>query len=324
MVRGIQFDRFGGPEVLQYREVPIGDPAPGQARVAHSAIGLNFIDVYHRTGLYPLTLPSGLGGEASGVVVAVGSGVTHVRAGDRVAYTAPAPLGSYAQERLLDARWLVKLPPPISDHAGAAMMLKGLTAWYLLKRSYRVTGGDWVVLYAAAGGVGLIAGQWARHLGARVIGVVSTPEKRELALANGCEQVVLAGDDVPARVREITGGKGVPAVYDSVGRDTFVQSLDCLRPHGVMVSFGNSSGKVEPFALAELTKRGSLYVTRPTLYDFIRERADLEAGSTELFDLVQRGVIEIGVHQTYALADAATAHRDLEARRTTGSTVFIP
>jgi NADPH2:quinone reductase len=324
MVRAIQFDRFGGPEVLQYREIPVGDPGPGQARVAHAAIGLNFIDVYHRTGLYPLALPSGLGGEGAGVVVSVGAGVTHVRAGDRVAYTAPAPLGSYAQERVLDARWLVRLPPAISDQSGAAMMLKGLTAWYLLKRSYRVAPGDWIVLYAAAGGVGSITSQWARELGARVIGVVSTPAKRELALANGCEQVVLADENVPARVREITGGKGVPVVYDSVGRDTFLQSLDCLRTHGVLVSFGNSSGKVEPFALAELTKRGSLYVTRPTLYDFIRERADLDAGSAQLFELVQTGVIEIGVHQTYSLADAAAAHRDLEARRTTGSTVLIP
>jgi NADPH2:quinone reductase len=324
MVRAIQFDRFGGPEVLQYREIPVGDPGPGQARVAHAAIGLNFIDVYHRTGLYPLALPSGLGGEGAGVVVSVGAGVTHVRAGDRVAYTAPAPLGSYAQERVLDARWLVRLPPAISDQSGAAMMLKGLTAWYLLKRSYRVAPGDWIVLYAAAGGVGSITSQWARELGARVIGVVSTPAKRELALANGCEQVVLADENVPARVREITGGKGVPVVYDSVGRDTFLQSLDCLRTHGVLVSFGNSSGKVEPFALAELTKRGSLYVTRPTLYDFIRERADLDAGSAQLFELVQAGVVEIGVHQTYSLADAAAAHRDLEARRTTGSTVLIP
>jgi NADPH:quinone reductase len=324
MVRVIQFDRFGGPEVLQSREVPARAPGSGEALVRHAAIGLNFIDVYHRTGLYPLTLPSGLGGEAAGVVVSVGAGVTHVSAGDRVAYTAPAPLGSYSEERVLDARWLVRLPSAISDQAGAAMMLKGLTAWYLLKRSYRVVPGDWIVLYAAAGGVGLIAAQWARHLGARVIGVVSTPAKGELALANGCEQFVLADDDVAARVRALTGGKGVPAVYDSVGRDTFTQSLDCLRPHGVMVSFGNSSGKVEPFALAELTKRGSLYVTRPTLYDFIRERANLEAGSAELFELVQRGVVQISVHQTYPLAEAATAHRDLEARRTTGSTVLVP
>jgi NADPH2:quinone reductase len=324
MVRAIQFDRFGGPEVLQYREVAVAEPGPGQARVKHSAIGLNFIDVYHRTGLYPLALPSGLGGEAAGVVVATGAGVTQVRVGDRVAYTAPAPLGSYSEERVLDARWLVKLPRAIADRTGAAMMLKGLTAWYLLKRSYPVKRGDWILLYAAAGGVGLIAAQWARHLGARVIGVVSTEDKRALALAHGCEQVVLAGDDVRARVRELTGGSGVPVVYDSVGRDTFFQSLDCLRPHGLMVSFGNSSGKVEPFALHELTKRGSLYVTRPSLQDFIRERVDLDAGSSELFALVEKGVIEIAVNQTYALKDAATAHRDLEARRTTGCTVLLP
>jgi len=323
MVLAVQFDRFGGPEVLQYREVAVGDPKAGEARIAHTAVGLNFIDVYHRTGLYPLALPSGLGGEGAGVVVATGPGVAHVRKGDRVAYTAPAPLGSYSQERILDARWLVRLPEGISDRAGAAMMLKGLTAWYLLERSYRVARGDWILLYAAAGGVGLITAQWARHLGARVIGVVSTTTKRELALAHGCEHVLLSSADVPAQVRELTGG-GVPVVYDSVGRDTFMQSLDCLRPHGVMVSFGNSSGRVEPVALAELTKRGSLYVTRPTLYDFIRARADLDSASAELFGLVQQGVVEIAVNQTYALRDAADAHRDLEARRTTGSTVLLP
>lgn len=324
MVRAIQFDRFGGPEVLQYREVAVANPGPGQARVRHTAVGLNFIDVYHRTGLYPLPLPSGLGSEAAGVVVATGSGVEHVKAGDRVAYNAPGSLGSYSQERVLDARWLVKLPQAIDDRTGAAIMLKGLTAWYLLKGSFAVGRGDWILLYAAAGGVGLIVAQWARHLGARVIGVVSTDAKRALALENGCEHVLLASDDVRARVRELTGGKGVPVVYDSVGRDTFFQSLDCLRPHGLMVSFGNSSGKVAPFDLQELSKRGSLYVTRPTLGDFIRERADLAAGTTELFELIERGVIKIAVNQTYALADAASAHRDLEARRTTGSTVLLP
>lgn len=323
MTRAIRFDAFGGPEVLDYREVELGAPGEGEARVAHRAIGLNFIDVYHRTGLYPLTLPSGLGGEGAGIVTAVGGGVTHVAPGDRVAYTAPAPLGSYADERVVDARWLVKLPAGIAVETGAAMMLKGLTAWYLLKRSFKVAPGNWILLYAAAGGVGLIAAQWARELGARVIGVVGTPAKRELALAHGCEHVLLDGDDVPHRVRELSGG-GVPVVYDSVGRTTFYQSLDCLRPHGVLVSFGNSSGKVEPFGLHELTKRGSLYVTRPTLYDFIRERASLEAGTAELFALVERGRIEIAVNQTYALRDAAQAHRDLEARKTTGCTVLIP
>jgi len=324
MARAIQFDRFGGPEVLQYREVQVPDPGPGQARVKHTAVGLNFIDVYHRTGLYPLPLPSGLGSEAAGVVVAVGAGVDHVQAGDRVAYNSPGSLGAYSQERVLDARWLVKLPSAIDDRTGAAIMLKGLTAWYLLKGSFAVARGDWILLYAAAGGVGLIAAQWARHLGARVIGVVSTEQKRALALENGCEHVLLAGDDIRARVRELTGGKGVPVVYDSVGRDTFFQSLDCLRPHGLLVSFGNSSGKVAPFELQELTKRGSLYVTRPTLGDFIRARIDLEAGTRDLFGLIERGTIKIAVNQTYPLADAASAHRDLEARRTTGATVLLP
>jgi NADPH2:quinone reductase len=322
-VRAIQFDRFGGPEVLEYREIELRGVGPGQARVAHRAIGLNFIDVYHRTGLYPLTLPSGLGSEGAGVVTAVGEGVMHVRLGDRVAYTAPAPLGSYADERVLDAHWLVRLPEAIEFETGAAMMLKGLTAWYLLQRSYRVAAGDWIVLYAAAGGVGLIASQWARELGVRTIGIVGNPAKRELALSHGCEHVLVDGEDIPRRVREISGG-GVPVVYDSVGKASFFQSLDCLRPHGMLVSFGNSSGKVEPFALAELTKRGSLYVTRPTLYDFIRERAALEAGCRALFDLVTRGRIAIEVHQKYALRDAAQAHRDLEARRTTGCTVLAP
>jgi len=323
MTHAIRFESFGGPEVLQYREVEVPEPGEGEARVAHRAIGVNFIDVYHRTGLYPLTLPSGLGGEGAGVVTAVGLGVRHLKAGDRVAYTAPPPLGSYSDERVVAARCLVKLPAAIGEETAAAMMLKGLTAWYLLKRSYKVATGDWIVLYAAAGGVGLIATQWARELGARVIGVVSTPAKRELALARGCEHVLLDGDDVPRRVRELSGG-GVPVVYDSVGRTTFYQSLDCLRPHGVLVSFGNASGKVEPFGLHELMRRGSLYVTRPTLQDFIGERASLEAGAAELFALVEKRRVEIEVNQKYALRDAAQAHRDLEARKTTGSTVLIP
>ncbi|HVY65767.1 MAG TPA: quinone oxidoreductase [Gammaproteobacteria bacterium] len=323
MVWAIRFEQFGGPEVLKYQQVEVGEPKPGEARIAHRAIGLNFIDVYHRTGLYPMALPSGLGGEGAGVVVAVGAGVTHVRPGDRVAYTASGTLGAYAEERILDARVLVRLPDGIDDRTGAAMMLKGLTAWYLLKKSYRVAAGDFILLHAAAGGVGLIASQWARELGARVIGVVGSTAKREVALAHGCEHVLLDSEDLPRRVREITG-TGVPVVYDSVGRATFFQSLDCLRPHGLLVSFGNSSGRVEPFGLNELQKRGSLYVTRPTLGDFIRERRDLEQGAGELFDLVQRGRIRIEVNQTYALRDAAQAHRDLEARRTTGSTVLVP
>ena len=323
MTRAIRFESFGGPEVLQYREVEVPEPGEGEARVAHRAIGVNFIDVYHRTGLYPLTLPSGLGGEGAGVVTAVGPGVRHLKAGDRVAYTAPPPLGSYSDERVVAARCLVKLPDAIGDETAAAMMLKGLTAWYLLKRSFKVASGDWILLYAAAGGVGLIAAQWARELGARVIGIVSTSAKRELALRLGCEHVLLDGDEIPRRVRELSGG-GVPVVYDSVGRTTFYQSLDCLRPHGVLVSFGNASGKVEPFGLHELMRRGSLYVTRPTLQDFIGERASLEAGAAELFALVEKRRVEIEVNQKYALRDAAQAHRDLEARKTTGSTVLIP
>jgi NADPH:quinone reductase len=323
MVSAIRFERFGGPEVLEVRQVDVAAPGPNEARIRHRAVGLNFIDVYYRTGLYPIALPSGLGGEGAGVVLEVGSAVTHVRPGDRVAYTASATLGAYADERVLDARVLVKLPDAIGDDTAAAMMLKGLTAWYLLKRSYRVAAGDFIVFHAAAGGVGLIATQWARELGARVIGIVGTAAKRELALAHGCDHVLLDTEDLPKRVREITGG-GAPVVYDSVGRSTFFKSLDCLRPHGLLVSFGNASGKVEPFGLQELQKRGSLYVTRPTLGDFIRERRDLEAGSGELFDLVQRGCVRIEVNQKYALRDAAQAHRDLEARRTTGSTVLIP
>ncbi|HEY3516436.1 MAG TPA: quinone oxidoreductase [Gammaproteobacteria bacterium] len=323
MTRAIRFESFGGPEVLEYREVEVAPPRDGEAHVVHRAIGVNFIDVYHRTGLYPLTLPSGLGSEGAGVVTAVGGGVGHVKVGDRVAYTAPMSLGSYSDERVVDARWLVKLPDAIDEQTGAAIMLKGLTAWYLLKRSFKVASGDWILLYAAAGGVGLIAAQWARQLGARVIGIVSTPEKRELALAHGCEHVLLDGDDIPRRVRELSNG-GVPVVYDSVGRTTFYQSLDCLRPHGVMVSFGNASGKVEPFGLHELMRRGSLYVTRPTLYDFIGERASLEAGAAELLSLVAERRVRIEVNQTYALRDAAQAHRDLEARKTTGSTILVP
>ena len=279
MTRAIRFDSFGGPEVLQYREVELAAPGQGEARVAHRAIGVNFIDVYHRTGLYPLTLPSGLGGEGAGVVTAVGPGVTHVRPGDRVAYTAPAPLGSYADERVVDARWLVSLarrdrrPRRRGDDAEGPHGLVSAEA-QLPRRS-----GDWILLYAAAGGVGLITAQWARELGARVIGIVEHGRRSASSRsAHGCEHVLLDGDDDSAPRPRALGG-GVPVVYDSVGRTTFFQSLDCLRPHGVLVSFGNSSGKVEPFGLHELTKRGSLYVTRPTLYDFIRERGALEAGA---------------------------------------------
>ena len=324
MTRAIRIDEFGGPEVLRFRKVDVGAPGPGQVRIAHTAIGLNMIDTYFRNGLYPIGLPSGLGSEAAGVVTAIGDGVSGVEVGQRVAYASSPPLDGYSEERLIDAGLLVALPDGIGNETAAAMMLKGLTAWYLLTRSYRVEAGDRVVLYAAAGGVGLIAAQWANQLGARVIGVVSTEEKRALALDKGCEHVVLADDDLVGRVRELTDGKGVAAVYDSVGRDSFYQSLDCLRRHGVMVSFGNASGAVEPFAPLELAKRGSLYVTRPTLWDFVGERADLERGAAALFDVVESGGVNIDVRQRYPLAEAATAQIDLARRATVGSTVLLP
>lgn len=324
MTRAIRIDRFGGPEVLTWRGVEVGDPGEGQARIRHTAVGLNMVDTYYRTGLYPLTLPSGLGSEGAGVVVAVGPGVEGLRAGMRVAYTSVLPLDAYSEERLVDAGRLVLLPEDIDEKRAAAMMLKGLTTWYLLTRSYAVRPGDFILLYAAAGGVGSIASQWAASIGARVIGVVGSERKRAEALRNGCETVLLATDDVVGRVRELTGGRGVPVVYDSIGRDTFMQSLDCLRPHGVMVSFGNASGPVEPLAPLELAKRGSLYLTRPTLIDFIRERGDLDAGCAALFERVRRGAVRIDIGQEYPLERAADAHRDLEARKTLGSTILLP
>jgi NADPH2:quinone reductase len=317
----IRIRKHGGPDVLEYVEVELPEPAPGEARIRHTAIGLNFIDTYHRTGLYPTELPAGLGSEAAGVVEAVGPGV-ELMPGERVAYTG-RPADAYSQRRNFPAARLVPLPDQISDESAAACFLKGMTAWYLLHRSYAVKAGDPILLYAAAGGVGLIVGQWAKHLGATVIGVVSTDEKAELARASGCDHVIMANDsDLPGKVRSLTDGAGVAAVYDSVGRDTFYASLDSLRPHGVMVSFGNASGPVEPFAPAELAKRHSLYVTRPTLFDFIDTRERLLEGANALFDVMKSG--KISVNQHYALKDAAQAHRDLEARKTTGSTVLIP
>jgi NADPH2:quinone reductase len=320
----IRISKFGGPEVLEWVEVPLRAPQRGEAHVRHTVVGLNYLDTYFRSGLYPIKLPSGIGSEAAGVVVAVGEDVKHVRPGQRVAYIAPPPTDAYAEERILDARWLVGIPDGVTDEAAAAMMLKGLTSWYLLHRTYAVKAGDWILLYAAAGGVGLIAAQWAKHIGAKVIGVVSTPAKRALALARGCEHVLLAGDDIVAEVRELTNGIGVPVVYDSVGRATFMQSLDCLARRGLMVSFGNASGPVEPFAVTELAKRGSLYVTRPTLFDYMGDPRELATGSAQLFELVRKGVIEISVNQRFPLRDAAEAHRALEGRRTTGSTVLLP
>ena len=319
----IRIARFGGPEVMEWQQVDLPAPGPGEARIRHTAIGLNFIDTYHRSGLYPLELPAGLGVEAAGVVESLGPGVQGLEPGDRVAYVGPPP-GAYAQARNFPAQRLVRIPTGVSDETAAASMLKGLTAWYLLFRSYAVRAGDPVLVYAAAGGVGLILSQWGRHLGVRVIGVVSTAAKAELARANGCDEVVMA--DAPgfvARVRELAGG-GVAAVYDSVGRDTFTQSLDCLRPHGTMVTYGNASGPVEPFSPLELSRRGSLFVTRPVLFDFIATPAELNAACAALFEVLTAGVVQVSVNQRYALADAARAHRDLEARRTTGSSILLP
>ena len=324
MTKAIQIDQFGGPEVMQWREVDSPSAGPGSALIRHEAVGLNFIDTYHRSGLYPLDLPAGLGTEAAGVVEKIGEGVKLVAVGDRVAYVGVPP-GAYTELREYPADRLVKIPEAVSAKTAAAAMLKGLTAWYLLRRSYRVRSGDPILLYAAAGGVGLIAGQWAASLGARVIGVVSTDEKAVLARDNGCTDIVRSGDpDFVARVREIMGGQGVAAVYDSVGKDSFFQSLDCLRPHGTMVTYGNASGAVEPFSPLELARRGSLFLTRPVLFDFLRERADLQAAACELFGLIESGTINIQINQTYPLKDAAQAHIDLEARQTTGSTVLIP
>lgn len=320
----IRIHKYGGPEVLRYEEIELADPAPGEARVRHTAIGLNFIDTYHRSGLYPMGLPTGLGSEAAGIVDAVGAGVTEVSVGDRVVYTG-RPTDAYAQHRNFPAWQLVLIPDDVTDEQAAAVFLKGLTAWYLIRRSYPVQPGDPVLLYAAAGGVGSLASQWAKHLGATVIGVVSTGEKAALASSQGCDHIIMADDkDVAGSVRALTGGEGVAAVYDSIGRDTFIASLDSLRPHGVMVTFGNATGPVDAFAPVELAKRHSLYVTRPILFDFIADRDGLLAAAAELFDVVAQGIVQINVNQRYPLQDAAQAHADIEARKTTGSTVLLP
>jgi len=322
--KAIRFHEFGGAEVLRYENVDLPDPGAGEVRIRHTAIGLNLIDTYHRSGLYPMELPSGLGSEAAGIVDAVGSGVENLSVGQRVAYTGRPPM-AYSQARNWPAERAVPIPDGISDEQAAAVLLKGLTAWYLLRRSYPVQPGDPVLLYAAAGGVGSIASQWASHLGATVIGIVSTDAKAELASSQGCDHVLLADDDdISGKVRELTNNEGVAAVYDSVGKDSFMTSLDCLRPHGVMVSFGNASGPVDPFAPAELAKRHSLYVTRPILFDFIDTPARLAEACDELFQVISEGVVKIQVNQRYPLSEAAQAHRDIEARKTTGSTVLIP
>jgi NADPH2:quinone reductase len=324
MPKAIRIHETGGPEVLRWDEVEVGRPGPGEVLLRQTAVGLNFIDTYHRTGLYPLSLPGVLGMEGAGFVEEVGPEVSEVKPGDRVAY-AGLPVGAYVEARLMPAERLVPLPGDISDQQAAGMMLKGLTAQYLVCGTYAVQTGETVLIHAAAGGVGLILCQWAKHLGATVIGTVSTEEKAALARSHGCDHPILyTREDVVGRVKELTEGEGVPVVYDSVGKDTFFASLDCLRPRGLMVTYGNSSGAVPPFSALELSKRGSLYVTRPTLMTYTASREDLLAHSADLFEVVRSGAVKIEVNQTYALKDAAQAHRDLEARKTTGSTVLIP
>lgn len=324
MPKAIRIHATGGPEVLRWEDVPVGDPGEGQARVRHTAVGVNFIDTYHRSGLYPLPLPTGLGSEAAGVVEAVGPGVTVVRPGDRVAY-AGGPPGSYAEARLIPAHILVPIPDGVSDRTAAAVMLKGMTAQYLVRRTYKVRPGETVLFHAAAGGVGLIACQWLKALGATVIGTVGSDEKAAIARAHGCDHVVVSTrEDIAKRVREITGGAGVPVVYDSVGKDTFLASLDCLRPLGLLVSFGNSSGKVPPFDPGILAQKGSLYFTRPTLATYTATRADLDATARDVFDVIRDGTVKVEIRHTYPLADAERVHRDLEGRRTVGSIVMTP
>ncbi|WP_265919113.1 quinone oxidoreductase family protein [Cupriavidus nantongensis] len=324
MSKAIRIEQTGGPEVMQWVDVQVGDPGPGEVRVRHEAVGLNYIDVYFRTGLYKQPLPGGLGMEGAGVVEAVGEGVRHVAVGDRVAY-AGRPTGAYAQVRVMPADIVVRLPDAIPFDTAAAMMLQGLTAQYLIRDSYKVQPGDTVLLHAAAGGVGLIACQWLKALGVTVIGTVGSDEKAELARANGCAHtIVYTRESFVERVREITNGKGVPAVYDSIGKDTFQGSLDCLAPRGTMVSFGNASGPVPPFDLSVLGTKGSLRLTRPTLMTYVVHRELLEPMVADLFDAVITGKVKVDIRQRYALSEVAQAHRDLEARKTTGSTILLP
>jgi len=321
MTHAIQIRKTGGPEVLEWQEVEIGDPGPGQVRIRQEAAGLNFIDVYHRTGLYAQQLPFTPGVEGAGVVEAVGDGVTNVKKGDRVAYA--GPIGGYAEERLIDADRVVKLPKSVSTEQAAGMMLQGMTAQMLLRSVFPVAKGDTILVHAAAGGVGLIMCQWAAALGATVIGTVGTEEKAELARAHGCAHpIVYSRQDFVAEVARITDGEKLPVVYDSVGRDTFVKSLDCLKVRGLMVSFGNASGPPDPMPPNLLAQKGSLYLTRPTLFHYIATREQLEQSAGELFDIVSSGKVKIEVKQRFALKDAAEAHRQLEARKTTGSTIL--
>jgi NADPH2:quinone reductase len=323
MTKAIRVHRTGGPDVLSYEDVTVGEPGPGEVRVRHMAIGLNFLDIYYRTGLYPMALPFTPGNEGAGEIVAVGEGVSEFAPGDRIAYV--GPLGSYAEERILPAQVVVKLPGAIDFEVAAAMMLKGMTAEFLLHRTFKVGPGHTILFHAAAGGVGLIACQWAKHLGARVIGTVGSPDKAELARRHGCDHVILyREEDFAARVREITEGAGCDVVYDSVGKATFPASLDCLKPFGTFVSFGNASGPIEGFNVALLGQKGSLYATRPTLFTHTADRANLVDMATKLFEAVESGVVKIMISARYPLAAAADAQRSLEARATTGATVLLP
>jgi NADPH:quinone reductase len=321
--KAIRIHAYGGPEVMHWEDVPTPEPGPGEALIRHAAVGLNYIDVYFRTGLYKTTLPTVLGMEGAGTIIAVGDGVATFKPGNRVAY-AGGPLGAYATERVIATDRLVKLPDLIDFTTAAAMMLQGMTAQYLLHRTHEVKAGETIVVHAAAGGVGLIMCQWAKHLGATVIGVVSTQQKAELARQNGAAHVVVGYADLPAEVKRITGGAMVPVVYDSIGKDTFMVSLDCLAPLGLMVSFGNASGPVPPVDLGLLNARGSLFLTRPSLGTYTATRADLERVANDLFDVVQKGAVKIRVNQTLPLREAAAAHTALESRKTTGSTVLLP
>jgi NADPH:quinone reductase len=323
MTKAIRIHANGGPEVMVWEDVPTPEPGPGEALIKHEAIGLNFIDVYFRTGLYKApNLPLIIGQEGAGTVVAVGSAVTNVVPGDRIAYA--GPLGGYATERVIAADRLVKLPDNISFETGAAMMLQGMTAQYLIRRTYTVKPGDTIVVHAAAGGVGLILCQWAKHLGATVIGVVSSEEKAELARAHGAEHTVIGHAKLVAEVKRITGGAMVPVVYDSVGKDTFAASIDCLAPLGLMTSYGSASGSVPPVDVSMLAAKGSLFLTRPTLATYTTKRSDLERVAADLFEVVSSGVVKIQVNQTFSLKNAGLAHAALESRKTTGSTVLLP
>ncbi len=323
MPHAIRIHQTGGPEVLQWEEVTVGDPGPGEVRVRNTAIGLNFIDTYQRSGLYPLPLPLTMGSEGAGVIEAVGPKVKGFKKGDRVAYA--GPIGAYAEVLMRPAARMVKIPAGVSDQTAAAMMLKGMTAWYLLRRTYKVQKGDTILVHAAAGGVGQILCQWGKHLGATVIGTVGSDEKVAAAKKSGCKHVIVASrEKISQRVRDITKGRGVPVVYDGIGKETFMESLDCLSPLGMMASFGNASGAVPPVNIGILAQKGSLFLTRPTLGNYTATREDLDKAAKDLFAVVKAGKVKISINQTYPLKEAAQSHRDLEARKTTGSTVLLP